>query len=212
MKLLSVQVGVPRHVGYRGRTIQTAIFKEPVLLRVRVGQLNIEGDRQADLRVHGGPDKAVYAYPSEHLGPWTEELGEALDPVPFGENLSTAGAREHDVRIGDVWSWGTAALQVTQPRWPCFKLALHRGRADIQARMRSTGRTGWYLRVLEPGEVPAAGPVQVTTEDPAGITVHDAHVAMSDRHLLEPDLVTAVADHPALADAWRAPLLDRLDR
>lgn len=177
-----------------------------------LSSINLAGDGQADLSVHGGVDKAVYAYPSEHLGPWSEELGEDLGPAPFGENLSTIGVLERDVRIGDLWSWGDATLQVCQPRWPCFKLALHRARADIQSRMRASGRTGWYLRVLEPGEVPAAGPIELVREDPAGVTVEDAHLAMSDRHLLAPELVRAVAGHPALAAEWRVPIVDRLDR
>ena len=174
--------------------------------------LNLAGDAQADLSVHGGTDKAVYAYPSEHLIAWSEELGDELGAAPFGENLSTVGVLEHEVRIGDVWSWGEARLQVTQPRWPCFKLALHRGRRDIQARMRATGRTGWYLRVLEVGEVAAAGPIEVATVDAADISVRDAHLAMSDVHLLDADMVRAVAEHPALAEQWRAPLVERLER
>ena len=177
-----------------------------------VSALNLAGDGQADLSVHGGLDKAVYAYPSEHLDPWAEELGQELGDAPFGENLSTAGVLEQDVRIGDVWQWGSAVLQVTQPRWPCYKLTLFRDRADMQDRFRASGRTGWYLRVLETGEVPAAGPIQLATEDPAGVSVLDAHLAMSDRSLLDPDRVRAVIEHPALADQWRAPLLRRLQR
>jgi MOSC domain-containing protein YiiM len=213
--LAAVNVGVPTVLGeVRGETVWSGIAKRPVPpdATLWLSALNLSGDGQADLSVHGGPDKAVYAYPSEHLPGWAEELGEALGPAPFGENLSTAGVLEPDVRIGDVWSWGSALLQVTQPRWPCFKLALHRGRADVQGRMRATGRTGWYLRVLAPGEVPAAGPVQLATPDPAGVTVADAHLAMSDTHLVEPDRVRAVAGHPALAEQWRLPLVDRLER
>jgi MOSC domain-containing protein YiiM len=198
----------------RGETVWSAIRKSRVSpsAMLELSALNLAGDEQADLSVHGGVDKAVYAYPSEHLGPWTKELGEQLGEAPFGENLSTIGVLEREARIGDIWSWGSALLQVTQPRWPCFKLALHRGRADIQSRMRSTGRTGWYLRVLEPGEVPAAGPIEVATQDPAGISVHDAHMAMSDRHLSKPGLTRSVAENPALAEQWRLPLLERLAR
>ena len=215
IELAAVNVGTPTVLADgRGEKVWSGIRKQPVpeSAVLWLSLLNLAGDGQADLTVHGGTDKAVYAYPSEHLGPWSEELETELGPAPFGENLSTIGALERDVRIGDVWSWGDAVLQVTQPRWPCFKLALHRGRADIQSRMRASGRTGWYLRVLEPGEVPAAGPIQVTTEDPRGVTVEDAHLAMTDRHLLAPDLVRALTEHPALADEWRAPLLDRLGR
>ena len=148
------------------------------------------GDGQADLSVHGGPDKAVYAYPSEHLAPWSEELE---------ETLSTVGVTEADVCIGDIWEWGDATLEICQPRWPCFKLALHRRRADIQARMRQNGRTGWYLRVLEPGEVHVGSDAAVVRHDPAGLTVADAHTAMGDRHLDRPELVSALAEHDRLS-------------
>ena len=107
---------------------------------------NLAGDAQADLLVHGGSDKALYTYPSEHLAAWSSELGDALGPAPFGENLSTSGVLEADVRVGDVWRWNDAVMQICQPRWPCFKLALHRQRADIQKLMRGNGRTGWYHR------------------------------------------------------------------
>lgn len=213
IELATVNVGTPTVLAEtRGEKVWSGIRKAPVAPSavLWLSAINLAGDGQADLSVHGGVDKAVYAYPSEHLDPWSRELGEDLGPAPFGENLSTIGALESGVRIGDVWSWGSATLQVSQPRWPCFKLALHRARADIQARMRTTGRTGWYLRVLETGEVPAAGPIEVVAADPAGVTVEDAHLAMSDRHLIEPDLVRAVAHHPALAREWSAPLLDRL--
>src|SRR6188472_1722990 len=144
MKVVSVTVGLPKQVSYGKRQVVTSIFKEPVEGRVKVTTLNLAGDAQADLSVHGGADKAVYAYPSEHLAGWAVELGEPLGDAAFGENLSTRGGIESDVRIGDVWKWDGALLQVSQPRWPCFKLALHRKRRDVQTRMRTTGRTGWY--------------------------------------------------------------------
>src|SRR6478609_12234211 len=130
VELATVNVGVPQVlVEQDGQRIYSAIAKQPVAdgTALWLSLLNLAGDGQADLSVHGGPDKAVYAYPSEHLAPWSEELGEDLGPAPFGENLSTRGVLESDVHIGDVWSWGAAHLQVSQPRWPCFKLALHRG-------------------------------------------------------------------------------------
>lgn len=213
--LAAVNVGTPTVLAaVRGERVWSGIRKLPVdpSARLWLSEVNLSGDGQADLSVHGGPDKAVYAYPSEHLDAWSEELDDDLGPAPFGENLGILGALESDVRIGDVWTWGAATLQVAQPRWPCFKLALYRARADIQARLRASGRTGWYLRVLEPGEVGAAGPIELSARDPRGVTVHDAHLAMSDHHLLEPDRVRAVADHPALAEQWRVPLADRLER
>ena len=213
--LITVNVGTPTALtSVGGERIWSGIRKSPVAATTSLwlSELNLSGDGQADLSVHGGADKAVYAYPSEHLDGWREELGSELGPAPFGENLSTHGVLEHEARIGDVWSWGGALLQVTQPRWPCFKLALHRDRPDIQARLRASGRTGWYLRVLQPGEVPSAGPIDLVTQDPAGITVWSAHLAMNDIHLNEPELDWAVARHPALAEQWRAPIIDRLGR
>jgi MOSC domain-containing protein YiiM len=213
--LAAVSVATPRLLAeVRGQHVWSGIRKLPVATDALLwlSTLNLSGDGQADLSVHGGVDKAVYAYPSEHLEPWRRELDEDLGPSAFGENLSTVGVLEHEVNIGDVWSWGGALLQVTQPRWPCFKLALHRDRADIQSRMRAAGRTGWYLRVLEVGEVPAAGPIEVTKRDSMGVSVLDAHLAMSDVHLDDPDAVRSVARHPALADQWRLPLLARLER
>lgn len=214
--LAAVNVGTPTILARTrdDENIWSGIRKLPVppASVLWLSAVNLAGDAQADLSVHGGIEKAVYAYPSEHLALWTEELGEALGPAPFGENLGTIGVDERSVNIGDVWSWGTATLQVCQPRWPCFKLALYRDRSDIQARMRSTGRTGWYLRVLDPGEVPAAGPIALVRKDPAGVTVEDAHLAMSDRHLGEPERVHAVTGHPALAEEWRGPLLERVER
>lgn len=212
---MTVNVGTPSVLAeIRGDHVWSGIRKLPVdsAAVLWMSALNLAGDGQADLGVHGGVDKAVYVYPSEHLEPWARELDEELGPAPFGENLSTAGALERDVLIGDVWEWGSALLQVSQPRWPCYKLALHRARADMQDRFRASGRTGWYLRVLETGEVPAAGPIRLDTRDPAEVSVLDAHLALGDQALLDPDRVRAVAEHPALADQWRAPLLRRLQR
>ncbi len=162
--IVGVNVGTPRLLADPdGQRVYSAIAKQPVpagtVLWLSTG--NLAGDAQADLAVHGGADKAVYAYPSEHLPLWEADLGEALGPAAFGENLSTRGVAEDGVRIGDVWKWDGALLQVCQPRWPCYKLALHRGRADVQGRMRANGRTGWYLRVLEPGEVVAGSEITV---------------------------------------------------
>jgi len=216
IELVTVNVGVPSPLGtVRDEAVWSGIRKAPVPPgeTLWLSEISLSGDGQADLSVHGGPEKAVYAYPSEHLVPWAEELEQAdLGPAPFGENLSTAGVLEDQVRIGDVWSWGSALLQVCQPRWPCFKLVMYRDQADIQARMRHNGRTGWYLRVLQVGEVPAAGPIELAAADPAGITVRDAHLAKADVHLEDPVLVRRVAEHDALAAGWRASLLDRLER
>jgi MOSC domain-containing protein YiiM len=185
--LVSVNVAQPSVVGTRhGRPILSAIGKRPVnAATLHLGMLNLEGDRQADLRVHGGPAKAVYAYPGEHLPRWNDEfegvprdLSAKLDrfgPGSFGENLTTSGWLEDEARLGDVWSWGEALLQVTQPRSPCFKLAMATGRPKLIKRFVETGRTGWYLRVLRPGTVPVAGPILVVGRRPGAPTVLEVH-------------------------------------
>jgi MOSC domain-containing protein YiiM len=213
IEVVSVNIGVPKLLApVRGTNVYSGIAKQPVpsgtVLWLSLG--NLSGDSQADLSVHGGPDKAVYAYPSEHLPVWETELGETIGIAPFGENLSTRGATEEDVCIGDRWRWDDAVLEVCQPRWPCFKLALHRRRPGIQLRLRATGRTGWYLRVLEAGAVTVGSTIEVVERDPSGLSVGDAHLAMSDRHLERRDLVSALASHDRLAAAWREPLRDRV--
>jgi MOSC domain-containing protein YiiM len=215
IEIVAVSVGVPTVLATVGADrVWSGIRKQPVQpgTSLWLSELNLSGDGQADLSVHGGVDKAVYVYPSEHLAPWSAELEETLGPAAFGENLTTAGPMEDDTRIGDVWSWGGALLQVSQPRWPCFKLALFRERADMQARFRASGRTGWYLRVLQPGEVVASGSIDVVRQDPEAITVADAHRAMGDVHVDDLDRVRRVADHPLLADQWRTPIVERLAR
>ncbi len=211
IELVSVNVGVPAVIGANrfGNPIRSGIGKRPVAAEhLHLDTLNLEGDRQADLTVHGGVDKAVYAYPSEHLPRWNEELGVNFGIGTFGENLSTAGGLEDEVRIGDVWAWGDALLQVSQPRSPCYKLATVTGRPDLLKRLVRAGRTGWYLRVLEPGTVPVAGPIRVVARDPAGITVLDAHRALTAE--TGRDALETIANVPALADAWRDPLHARL--
>ena len=209
--LASVNVGTPTVLAETGdEQVWSGIRKQPLppASVLWLSFLNLAGDGQADLTVHGGYDKAVYAYPSEHLVRWSEELGTELGPAAFGENLSTIGVSERDVRIGDAWRWGDATLQVCQPRWPCFKLTLRTRVRDVGHRMMADGRTGWYLRVLEPGSVPVAGPISVVRHHPAGVSVLDAHRAMADRHRDDPELHGRVLSVPALADEWRIPLED----
>lgn len=215
IQLVSVNVATPSVLDQvNGERVWSGIRKSSVdaASSLWLSEVNLSGDGQADLEVHGGLDKAVYAYPSEHLAGWSLELGESLGAAPFGENLSTLGVLEQEARIGDIWEWGTAVHQVSQPRWPCYKLVLYRGRSDVQKRMLSSGRTGWYLRVLRPGEVPASGPIVVAAQDPQAVTVRDAHLAMRDTALRQLDLAHSVVEHPALVEQWRAPLAARLGR
>lgn len=211
VRLVSVNVARPRVIGTRrGWPVLSGIGKRPVATDTLVlDLLNLEGDGQADLSVHGGPDKAVYAYPSEHLPTWNRELDVSFGPATFGENLTTEGAHEDEVRIGDVWAWGEARLQVTQPRSPCYKLAIATNRPDLGKRMVANGRTGWYLRVLAPGPVPVGSPIFVAERDPAGVTVLAAHRALFDADATRADL-EAVAAVDALAGRWRGAILERL--
>jgi MOSC domain-containing protein YiiM len=212
VELVSVNVGLPAVIGTnRGQSVMSGIKKRPVeTARLYLGTLNLAGDRQADLRVHGGPEKAVYAYPSEYFPLWTAELDHdpPYGPGSFGDNLTVAGWFEDRVRIGDVWAWGDALLQVAQPRYPCYKLALATERPRIAKSFIAKGRTGWYFRVLRPGEVPVVGPITIVERDPAAVTVLDAHRALATDPTREP--IERVLAVPALAASWRGALTRRL--
>src|SRR2546422_8410495 len=159
MRVVSANVSLPKTVEWRGRKVTTAIFKEPVEGRVRIRRTGLVGDRQADLSVHGGPTKAVYAYPSEHYPFWRRELGRADLPWgSFGENLTTEGLDERTLRVGDQLRVGSAVLKVTQPRMPCYKLAIRFGRLDMVRRVLVRRRFGIFLPVPIEGGVGAGGP------------------------------------------------------
>ena len=164
--VISVNVGLPREVIWKGRKITTGIFKEPVEGRVIVRTLNLDGDRQADLSVHGGPRKAVYVYPSEYYAYWKKELpGMQLPWGMFGENLTTEGLLDEAVDIGDRYRIGSAEVMVTQPRTPCHKLAIRFGRDDMIRRFLASGRSGFYLAVLQEGEVGAGDEIKLISRD-----------------------------------------------
>ncbi len=160
MQLLSVQVGRPKEVAHRGRRVRTGIYKDPVLFRVRALHLGLEGDGQADLRVHGGPDKAVYAYDLSGYVHFRSALARPLPYGQFGENLTVEGLPETEVRVGDVYRIGEALLQVTEPRAPCFKLAMKMDDPGFPRIFLASGRTGFYLRVLEEGELGAGDAIE----------------------------------------------------
>ena len=203
MKLLSVNVGLPREVEWNGKIIRTSIFKEPVSGRVRVAKLNLKGDQQSDLSVHGGIDKAVYAYPSEHYPFWREELpGADLPWGAFGENFTTEGLLEETVRIGDRLRIGSAEFAVSQPRMLCFKLGIRFGRSDIVKRFLQSGRTGFYFAVLRESEVTAGDSIELLERDEHGITVTDV-VNLYRRDATNQDLLRRVSELPSLPKSWR---------
>ena len=174
MKILSVCVGLPRIVEYNEEPVATAIYKEPVEGKVRVGEFNLKGDRQADLRVHGGYSKAVYVYPSEHYEFWKNELPEMDLPFGiFGENLTSEGLTEEKVFIGDRFRIGTAEFIVTEPRQPCFKLGIRFGRGEIIRRFAKSGRSGFYLAIAKTGELEAGDEIELLEREQSEISISD---------------------------------------
>ena len=171
-RVISVNVGEPREVEFRDGSVLTGIFKTPVAGRVVVHKLNLAGDRQADLTVHGGPDKAVYCYPAEHYRYWVAELPDTKLPYGmFGENLTTQALGEASVYIGDQFRIGSAVLQVTQPRTPCYKLGIKFGRSDMVERFWSSGRSGFYFLVIAEGEVGAGDMIERVAVGPGQVSI-----------------------------------------
>ena len=174
MKVLSVNVGLPRKVLFNGQTVTTAIFKDPVTGPVMLRKLNIDGDKQADLTVHGGVDKAVYSYPEEHYGYWRKQFPDAdLVWGMFGENFTTEGLMEDAVNIGDQLQIGSANLVATQPRMPCYKLGVRFGHMEIIRRFLASGRPGIYFRVLKEGEVQTGDKIEIVRRDENSVSVKD---------------------------------------
>lgn len=183
MHIVSVNVGLPREVPWGNDVVRTGIFKAPIDGRVALRRLNLEGDAQADLSVHGGPDKAVYAYPIENYAYWREQLPGHESPFGiFGENLTLAGLTEDAVHIGDELRIGTAHLVITQPRLPCFKLGIRFGDPSIVPRFLASNRPGFYLAVLEEGEIGAGDAVECVHEDENRLTVTELlHLMVHDK-------------------------------
>ena len=203
MLLVSVNVGLPRDVESRGKVVRTSIFKAPVAGRVRVTSLNVEGDRQSDLTVHGGIDKAVYAYPSEHYGYWRDQLpGMELPWGAFGENLTTEGLLEDQVHVGDRFAAGSAEFIVTQPRMPCYKINVRFGRSGMARQFLRSGRTGFYLAVLREGEIGAGDAIARVAVDDGRVTVADV-VRLYASDGADRDLLRRASELPALPESWR---------
>jgi len=203
MRIASVNVGLPREVEWRGRSVTTGIFKSPAEGRIPVRTLNLDGDRQADLSVHGGPEKAVYGYPSEHYEFWRDELpGVHLPPGSFGENLTTEGLLETGLRIGDRLRIGSAVLRVTQPRMPCSKLGVRFQREDMVKRFLASGRSGFYFAVDEEGDVAVGDAIEPLERAAHEITVSEiTRLYARDRNDL--DALRRAAEVEALPESWR---------
>ncbi len=203
MRLISVNVARPRLATWRTQTVSTGIFKQPVAGPVQLRALNLDGDRQADLTVHGGPFKAVYAYPSEHYGFWAKELpGTHLPWGMFGENFTTEGLQEDGLHIGDRFEIGNAIIVVRQPRIPCYKLALKFRRTDILSRFLRSGRSGFYFSVEREGTVQAGDAFEWLSREPHAITIAEMNsLFVADKYNI--DLLKKAIATPALPEDWR---------
>jgi MOSC domain-containing protein YiiM len=210
VRVVSVNVGKPRQIDWRGRDVTTGIFKSPVEGRVALRRHNLDGDAQADLSVHGGPDKAVYAYPVENYDYWRDQLpGRELPPGVFGENLTVEGLTEDSVHIGDEFRVGTARVVVTQPRMPCYKLGLRFDDPGMVKRFLAGRRPGFYLGVVEEGEVGAGDPIERVREDENRVAVTEMlRLIVADR--ADADALRRVLRVPALAAVWRQEFQERL--
>lgn len=208
-KVISLNVGLPLTVYFRGQAVTTGIFKEPVSGRIKLRRLNLDGDRQADLTVHGGPDKSVYAYPAEHYDYWKKRLPNMKLPWGmFGENLTTEGLLEDQVNIGDVFQVGSSEVIATQPRMPCYKLGVKFGSMDIVKKFMDSKLPGIYFRVLKEGEVGAGDEIELISRDKNNVTVKDVVRLVTG----ETDMATMrrVVHIKALPEAWRQEFLDYL--
>jgi MOSC domain-containing protein YiiM len=208
-RVISVNVGLPRTVTWAGRSVTSCIWKEPIEVRVVVDGMNLHGDDQPDRRVHGGPDKAVYAYAVEDYTWWEAELGGDLDAGTFGENLTTEGINLTECVIGQRWNVGTTVLEVAQPREPCFKLGMRMGDSEFVERFGSSGRPGAYLRIREPGDVGAGDQIVTGPPPPHGLTVGDLLAVRSDTPAQVLERIASIGDVP---EGWRTMALRRLGR
>ena len=214
MKLLALHVGQPQEIEWDGQVISTGIYKTPVDGPVMLRTLNLEGDGQADLTVHGGVTKAAYLYPSEHYTFWRTELPEHEIPLGmFGENFTTEGLLEHEVSIGDEFQIGDAKVMVTEPRMPCYKLGIKFGRRDILKRFLKSRRTGFYFSVLEEGVVQAGDPITSLHRNPDGLKVTDV-TSLYTTERQNVDLLRKAVESEALPETWKSyfrPMLERLE-
>ena len=216
MRVLSVNCGLPRQVDWHGRTVTTSIYKEPVQGRVPLRTLNLDGDRQSDLSVHGGRDKAVYCYPVEHYDYWRQELpGRALPLGVFGENLTIEGLdSEHDVYVGDRFSIGSAEVVVTQPRLPCYKLGIRFGSDTMVKWFLDAGRTGFYLAVTREGEVGAGDEITLLGRAAESVPVSEITRLYVAKRFNDDDAqqVRHAISADALPESWKEYFREKLAR
>ena len=220
MKIVSINVGLPREVAWRGSNVTTGIYKQPIDININGGRvalrtLNLDGDRQADLTVHGGPNKAVYCYPREHYDYWKRELpGRELPVAVFGENFTTDGLLENSVHLGDRFSVGSAEVVVTQPRLPCYKLGVRFQSEEMVKRFLASGRSGFYLAVTREGEVGAGDEIAVLARDPNAVSIAEINrLYNADRYSdADVDLLQRALRVAALPGGWKERFRERLEQ
>jgi MOSC domain-containing protein YiiM len=215
MKLVSVNTGLPREVTWHDMTVTTGIFKEPVAGRVALRKLNLDGDRQADLTVHGGEFKAVYCYPLVHYDYWKQELpGRDLPLAIFGENFTTDGLLEDSVHLGDRFSVGSAEVVVTQPRLPCYKLGIRFQADDMVKRFLANGRSGFYLAVTREGEVGAGDEIKLLARDPQAVPVSEITRLYIAKEFSSADVASLqkALQVAALPESWKEYFRERLEK
>jgi MOSC domain-containing protein YiiM len=203
MKLISVNAGLPREVTVGDKVVRTSIWKNPVQGRVHVSTLNLDGDQQSDLSVHGGVDKAVYLYPSEHYSYWRAQLPDFDLPWgAFGENFTADGILEDEIKVGDRIRVGSAEFIVTQPRMPCYKLGIRFNRRDMVKRFLESKHTGFYLAVLREGEVEKGDAIEFTEKQESGVTITDI-VSLYSTDSENQELLHRATELPALPQNWK---------
>jgi MOSC domain-containing protein YiiM len=215
MNIVSLNVGLPRDVLWHGRTVTTGIFKEPVEGRIKLRKLNLDGDRQADLTVHGGAQKAVYCYPIAHYDYWKKELpGRQLPIAIFGENFTTEGLLESEVHLGDRFSVGSAELVVTQPRLPCYKLGIRFQSDDMVKRFLASGRGGFYFAVTREGEVGAGDEIKRVARDPNAVPVSEITRLYIAKRFNGEDIASLrrALQVDALPEIWKGYFSERLQK
>jgi MOSC domain-containing protein YiiM len=215
MKLISVNVGLPREVMWHGRSVTTGIFKEPVDGRVAMQTLNLDGDRQADLSVHGGPYKAVYCYPLTHYDYWKKELpGRDLPMGMFGENFTLDEFVDDSIYLGDRYAVGSAEVVVTQPRLPCYKLGIRFEDDHMVKRFFASGRSGFYVAVTKEGEVGAGDEMKLVHSDPNGVPVSEITRLYVEKRYSDADVVSVrrALEVEALPESWKEYFRERLEQ
>lgn len=212
MRIVSVNIGLPREITWHGRSVTTGIFKQPVKGRIALRKLNLDGDRQADLTVHGGEHKAVYCYPVAHYDYWKTELPDRQLPMGmFGENFTTDGLLEDSVHIGDRFAVGSAEVMITQPRLPCYKLGVRFQSDDMVKRFLASGRTGFYLAVTREGDVEAGDDIKVISREPSAIPVSKiTQLYIAKRYGDDVALVNRALEVAALPESWKEYFRERL--